>query len=140
MPWPITVNALWAKEVTKVTDFNWKVNIMLVKGEILCKDNLQGICLKYTNKIVKKLGVGRASFSALGSGFGFFDLARVGFWIFGYFLGSSTGLRNIGLGQDFLHFSVNFGWIQQKITNISQKTSLRVTRVLQNLPRVSSGS
>ena len=45
-----------------------------------------------------QVGVGRVSLSALWSGFGFFDFARVGFWVFGYFLGSPSGQRNLGSG------------------------------------------
>ena len=37
------------------------------------------------------VGVGRVSFSALGSRFGFFDFARVGFRVFEYFLRSPSG-------------------------------------------------
>ena len=74
------------------------------------------------------LGVGRVCFSAFGSGFGFLDFARVKeIWF-----GSSSG-------QIFLHFSVNFGCIWQKISNISQKKLLRVTRVLEKVARVGSG-
>ena len=78
------------------------------------------------------LGVGRVSFSALGSGFGFLDFARVGFRVKEIWFGSSSG-------QIFLHFSVNFGCIWQKISNISQKKVLRVTRVLEKVARVGSG-
>ena len=69
--------------------------------------------------------MGRVSFSALGSGFGFLDFARVGF-------GSSSG-------QIFLHFSVNFGCIWQQISKISQKNLFRVTRVLEKIAWVGSG-
>ena len=75
------------------------------------------------------VGMGRVSFSALGSGFGFLDFARVGFRVKEIWFGSSSG-------QIFLHFSVNFGCIWQKISNISQKKLLRVTRVLEKVARV----
>ena len=45
-----------------------------------------------------KVGVGRVNLLPLGSGFGLFDFARVGFWFFGYFLGSPSGQRNLGSG------------------------------------------
>ena len=78
------------------------------------------------------LGVGRVSFSALRSGFGFLDFARVGFRVKEIWFGSSSG-------QIFLHFSVNFGCIWQQISKISQKNLFRVTRVLEKIARVGSG-
>ena len=78
------------------------------------------------------LGVGRVSFSALGSGFGFLDFARVGFRVKEIWFGSSSG-------KIFLHFSVTFGCIWQKISNISQKKLLRVTRVIEKVAQVGSG-
>ena len=76
--------------------------------------------------------MGRVSFSTLGSGFEFLDFAQVGFRVKEIWFGSSSG-------QIFLHFSVNFGCIWQKISNISQKKLLRVTRVLEKVARVGLG-
>ena len=56
------------------------------------------------------VGMGRVSFSALGSGFGVLDFARVGFRV---------KLRSI-----FFSFFSQFGCIWQKIGNISQKKLL----------------
>ena len=81
--------------------------------------------------IILFVGVGRVSFSALGSGFGFLDFARVRFWVKEIWFGSSSG-------QIFLHFSVNFGCIWQQISKISQKKSFRVTKVLEKIARVGS--
>ena len=81
-----------------------------------------------------------------GSGFRFFDFARVGFRVFGYFLGSPSGHAWVKT----LHFAVNFDWIGKKLPKFRQRCKklalflknllLRVTWVLQNLLRVSSGS
>ena len=50
--------------------------------------------------------MGRVNFSSLGSGFGFFDFARVGSRVFDFFfgskekfLGSPSGQKNMGSGQ-----------------------------------------
>ena len=72
---------------------------------------------------VNEVGVGWVSFSALGSGFGFLDFARVGFRVKEIWFGSSSC-------QIFFHFSVNLGCIWQQISKISQKNLFRVTRVL----------
>ena len=52
-----------------------------------------------SNRWTRKKGqisrVGRVSCSALWSGFGFFDFARVGFWVFEYFLGSPSGQARV---------------------------------------------
>ena len=45
-----------------------------------------------SDKVSNTLGMGRVNFSPLGSSFGFFDFAWVGFQVFGFFL----GLRNFG--------------------------------------------
>ena len=55
--------------------------------------------------------MGRVSFSALGSGFGFFDFAQVGSQVFDFFfgskekfLGSPSGQKYICSGQKILDF------------------------------------
>ena len=73
--------------------------------------------------------MGRVSFYALGSGFGFLDFAQVGFRVKEIWFGSCSG-------QIFLHFSANFGCIWQQISQISQKILFRVTRVLEKIARV----
>ena len=100
-----------------------------------------------------QVGVGRVSLSALGSGFGFFDFARVGFRVFGYFLGSPSGRRNIGSGyardKKFCILQSILAGLGKKLPKFRQRCKklaiflknllLWVTRVLQNLPQVNSG-
>ena len=82
-----------------------------------------------SHHIYELVGVGRVSFSALGSGFGFLDFARIRFRVKEIWFVSSSG-------QIFFHFSVNFGCIWQQISKISQKNLFRVTRVLEKIARV----
>ena len=84
-----------------------------------------------------EVGVGRVSFSALGSGFGFFDFARVRFRVFEYFLGSPSGQARVKFFCIFQSILARSG---KKLAIFLKKNLLRVTRVLQNFPQVSSGS
>ena len=72
------------------------------------------------------LGVGQVSFSALGSGFGFLDFARVGFRV---------KLRS----NFFFIFQSILAVFGKKISNISLKKLPWVTRVLEKTARVGSG-
>ena len=60
------------------------------------------VCTRTKPSNSNGIGVGRVSFSALGSGFGFFDFARVGFRVLNIF----SGHLRVKLGSNFL---VNFG-------------------------------